>query len=88
MELNILLFLFAGIVLISSIIGFVLTKKIYVTPAIIFVLFSFLMLFFFNETFFVWVLIYTCFSIFITLIMFLYKKSRNRNINIEKKHRS
>lgn len=76
MELNILLFMFAGIVLISSIIGYIFTKKIYVTPAIIFVLFSFLMLSFFNETFFIWVIIYTFFSIFITLIMFLYKKSR------------
>ncbi|WP_084042905.1 DUF2651 family protein [Bacillus sp. J37] len=76
MELYTLLFIFAGVVFLTSIFGYIITRKIYVPPALIFVLFSFLMLLYFNETFFIWVIIYTCFSLFITFIMFLLFKNR------------
>ncbi|MBO1510783.1 DUF2651 family protein [Metabacillus bambusae] len=69
MEFMLILFIFPAIVLIMSIVGYVLTKKIYVTPALIFVLSSFLMLLFFNESFFIWVIVYTFLSVIVTVII-------------------
>jgi asparagine N-glycosylation enzyme membrane subunit Stt3 len=80
MEFMLILFIFPAIVLIMSIIGYVLTKKGYVTPALIFVLSSFLMLLFFNESFFIWVIVYTILSVIVTFIMafFINRKKENK----------
>jgi hypothetical protein len=76
MEFMLILFIFPAIVLIISIVGYVLTKKSYVTPALIFVLSSFLMLLFFNESFFIWVIVYTLLSGIVTLIMAVFKNRK------------
>lgn len=78
MEFLLILIIFPAIVFIMSIVGYLLTKKSYVTPAIVFVLFSFLMLLLFNESFFIWVIAYTLISVIVTLVMSLFKKRKTR----------
>ncbi|MFC0271036.1 DUF2651 family protein [Metabacillus herbersteinensis] len=60
--------IFPLLVFLATVIGYLLTKKVVVPPAIIFVVFSFISLLFFNETFFVWVITYTVLSVTITLL--------------------
>ncbi|MBM7605478.1 putative membrane protein [Metabacillus crassostreae] len=74
MEFLLILIIFPALILLLSIFGYMFTKKSYVTPAIIFVVFSFLMLIFFNETFFIWVIAYTVLSIIMTCIIILFQK--------------
>jgi Protein of unknown function (DUF2651) len=74
MEFLLIMFIFPAIVLILSIVGYLITKRSYVTPAIIFVLFSFLLLLFFNESFFIWVIVYSVLSVIISVIMSLFNK--------------
>jgi hypothetical protein len=78
MEFLLILIIFPAFVLLMSVFGYLLTKKSYVTPSIVFVLFSFLMLLFLNETFFIWVIGYTVFSIIISLIMSFFQKGNRR----------
>lgn len=78
MEFLLILIIFPAIVFIMSIVGYLLTQKNYVTPAIVFVLFSFLMLLLFNESFFIWVITYTLISVIVTLVMSLFKKRKTR----------
>ncbi|MGM0875552.1 MAG: DUF2651 family protein [Bacillota bacterium] len=78
MEFLLILIIFPAIVFIMSIVGYLLTQKSYVTPAIVFVLFSFLMLLLFNESFFIWVIGYTLISVIVTLMMLLFKKRKTR----------
>jgi Protein of unknown function (DUF2651) len=78
MEFLLIMFIFPAIVLILSIVGYLITKRSYVTPAIIFVLFSFLLLLFFNESFFIWVIVYSVLSVIISVIMSLFNKKEQK----------
>jgi hypothetical protein len=79
MEFLLIFIVFPIIVLIASIFGYIVTKKIYVTPAILFVLFSFLMLLLYNESFFIWVVLYTLLSVIVTMIMFLVERVKEKS---------
>ncbi|WP_226669516.1 DUF2651 family protein [Metabacillus litoralis] len=74
MEFLLILIIFPALILLLSTFGYMITKKSYVTPALIFVVFSFIMLIFFNETFFIWVIAYTVLSIIMTSLLILFKK--------------
>ncbi|APH03897.1 hypothetical protein A9C19_03480 [Bacillus weihaiensis] len=74
MEFLVIMIFFPIGVILLTLLGFYLTKKSYVTPSLIFVLFAFIMLLFFNESFFIWVVIYTILSIVTTLLVLFIKK--------------
>lgn len=62
-------------VLVASIIGFILIKKWFVMPALTFIVFIILTYTVFNESFFIWVVIYTILSIIVSVIMDVIIKS-------------
>ena len=68
MEFLMIFTIFPLLFILASVMGYILTKRIVVPPAIIFVAFSFISLLFFNETFFTWVITYTVLSVTITLL--------------------
>lgn len=74
MEFILVLFIIPIIVIAVSIFGYILLKKWFVVPVVTFLVFIVLMLAVLNETFFIWVVIYTIISIIISLIMKLFKK--------------
>ncbi|MFD2215826.1 DUF2651 family protein [Metabacillus endolithicus] len=78
MEFQLIFLVFPITVLVISIVGYSVTKKTYVTPAILFVLFTFLMLLLFNESFFIWVLLYTLLSVIVTMIMYLFGRIKRK----------
>ena len=78
MEFLFIMVIYPVIVVIMSIGGYLLTKKSYVTPSIIFVLFSFLLLIFYNESFFIWVIAYSALSIIISVIMSFFMKKTHK----------
>ncbi|MBD1382853.1 DUF2651 family protein [Bacillus sp. IB182487] len=62
------------IVIISSIIGFLVTKKWYIVPGITLILFTILSFTTFNESFFFWVIVYTLIAVLVCFIMLFVKK--------------
>lgn len=58
-----------AIVLITSIIGYLLFEKWFVTPLITLGVFTILTFLLFNETFFIWVIIYSALSLVVNLIL-------------------
>ncbi|MDG5472838.1 DUF2651 family protein [Jeotgalibacillus sp. ET6] len=78
MDLFLLLFIICPvIVLITSAAGFFLFPKRYIMPLVTFGVFTVLMFVFFNQSFFIWVIMYTCLSAVIT---FLFTFIRNRKL--------
>lgn len=69
MEFLLVLLVFPVIVIVASIIGMFLFKKWFVLPLLTLVIFSILTFTVFNESFFIWVVVYTIISIIISLIM-------------------
>ncbi|MGA4515636.1 DUF2651 family protein [Solibacillus silvestris] len=74
MEFLLVLFICPIIVFTASIIGYLITKKWFVVPTIIFILFTVLTFTVFNKTFFFWVLVYTILSFIVSLVMKFIKK--------------
>nr|WP_246483810.1 DUF2651 family protein [Heyndrickxia vini] len=74
MEFLLVLFICPIIVIVASILGIFLFRKWFVTPLLTFVVFIILTFTIFNESFFIWVVVYTILSIIISLIMKLIKK--------------
>lgn len=69
MEFLLVFLICPAIVLVASIIGFILIKKWFVMPALTFIVFIILTYTVFNESFFIWVVIYTILSIIVSVIM-------------------
>jgi hypothetical protein len=67
--ISLVLFIFPIAVIVASIIGFLLVRKWFVMPILTFIVFTILMLSVFNETFFIWVVIYTILSIVVSFVM-------------------
>jgi hypothetical protein len=63
-----------AIVLIASIIGYFLVKKWFIMPLLTFAVFTILTFTVFNESFFIWVVVYTILSVIVSLIMKFIKK--------------
>jgi Na+/H+ antiporter NhaC len=74
MEFLLVLFICPIIVLVASIIGFFLVRRWFVVPLLTFVVFTILTFTVFNESFFIWVAIYTILSVIVSLIMKFIKK--------------
>lgn len=74
MEFIFALFICPIIVIVASIIGYLLLKKWFVMPLLTFIVFTVLTFTYFNETFFIWVVVYTIISAVVTLIMKFGKK--------------
>ncbi|MED4531195.1 DUF2651 family protein [Metabacillus fastidiosus] len=66
--------MFPIIVILAPIIGYLLTRKWFVIPLLIFVVFTILTFTIFNESFFIWTVLYTILSLIISLIMKFLKK--------------
>ena len=77
MEFLFALFICPIIVFTASIIGYQITKKWFIVPAITFILFTVLTFTVFNKTFFFWVLVYTILSIIVSLIMKFINKANS-----------
>ncbi|KPB06239.1 DUF2651 family protein [Bacillus sp. CHD6a] len=69
MEFLLVLFIFPAAVIVASIIGILLFKKWFIVPALTLVVFAILMFTLFNESFFIWVVVYTILSVIISLIV-------------------
>lgn len=69
MEFLLVLFICPIIVIVSSIIGIFLFKKWFVIPLLTFIVFTILTFTIFNESFFIWVVVYTILSIIVSLMM-------------------
>ncbi|MGD7046510.1 DUF2651 family protein [Jeotgalibacillus proteolyticus] len=77
MDLFLLLFLICPvIVLILSAAGFFLFPKWYVMPLVTFAVFTVLMFVFFNQSFIIWVVMYTCLSAVITFLFTFIRKRK------------
>lgn len=74
MEFLLVFFICPIIVLVTSIIGFLVVRRWFVMPLLTFVVFTILVFTVFNESFFIWVVIFTILSVVISLIMKLIKK--------------
>lgn len=74
MEFFLVLFLLPIIVLVTSIIGFLVVKKWFVMPFLTFVVLTILTFTVFNETFFIWAVVFSLLSLIISLIMNFLKK--------------
>ncbi|MBP0726628.1 DUF2651 family protein [Bacillus sp. RG28] len=74
MEFLLVLFICPIIVLVASIIGFLVVRRWFVMPLLTFVVFTILTFTVFNDTFFIWVVVYTILSVIVSLIMKLIKK--------------
>lgn len=68
-EFVLVLFFCPLLVLIASVIGYFILKKWYITPLVTLVIFTILMFTVFNESFFIWVIIYTVISFIVSLFM-------------------
>ncbi|CRK83043.1 DUF2651 family protein [Neobacillus massiliamazoniensis] len=67
--ISLILFIFPIAVIVASIIGFLVVRKWFVMPLFTFIVFAILMFSVFNETFFIWVVIYTILSIAVSFAM-------------------
>ncbi|MGG3889938.1 DUF2651 family protein [Metabacillus fastidiosus] len=75
LEIVLLLFtIFPIIVILASIIGYLLIKKWFVIPLLTSVVFTILTFTIFNESFFIWTVLYTILSLIMSLIMKFSKK--------------
>ncbi|MCC3359473.1 DUF2651 family protein [Bacillus sp. REN16] len=74
MEFILVLFICPIIVLIASIFGFLVVRRWFVMPLLTFIVFAILTFTVFNESFFVWVIVYTIISVIVSLIMKFIKK--------------
>ncbi len=72
-----ILYIFPAFVLIASVVGFFLIKKWFAIPLLIFIIFFILTFTVFNESFFIWVIVYTVLSIIIYFIMLFITKAMN-----------
>ncbi|WP_000615438.1 DUF2651 family protein [Bacillus cereus] len=61
--------LFPVLIIVLSVIAYLKLKKIFIMPIIIFMLSILFMIVFANETFFVWVIIYTVLSLLVGLLL-------------------
>ncbi|MGX6443894.1 DUF2651 family protein [Neobacillus sp. K501] len=68
-EFVLVLFLCPLLVLIASVIGYIIFRKWYFIPLVTLITFTILMFTYFNESFFIWVIIYTVISCIVSLIM-------------------
>ncbi|MBP2239752.1 putative membrane protein YccC [Cytobacillus eiseniae] len=57
------------IVAVTSIIGYILVRRWFVMPLITFIVFTIFTFTIFNETFIIWVVVYTILSVIISLMM-------------------
>ena len=73
-EFTYVLFICPLIVLISSIIGCLIIKKWFVMPVVTLIIFSIYTFTNFNESFFIWVIIYTAISLIINVVISIIKK--------------
>lgn len=71
---SLVLIILPTVVIITSIVGFLLVKRWYVLPLTSFVVFTILTFTVFNESFFIWVVVYTILSVIVSLIMKFIKK--------------
>lgn len=75
MEFLLVLFICPSIVLVASIIVFFFVgRRWFVMPLLTFVVFIILTFTVFNETFFIWVVVYTILSVIVSLLMKIIKK--------------
>ncbi|WP_102275603.1 DUF2651 family protein [Cytobacillus massiliigabonensis] len=74
MEFQFVLLIFPAMVIVASIIGIFLFKKWFVVPALTLIVFTFLLFTVFNESFLIWVVVYTILSVIISLIVQLIKR--------------
>ena len=77
MDFAMILYIFPAFVLIASVVGFFLIKKWFAIPLLIFIIFFILTFTVFNESFFIWVIVYTVLSIIIYFIMLFITKAMN-----------
>lgn len=68
-EFTMVLFLFPLVVLIASLIGYLIFKKLFVMPLVTLVVFIVLAFTIFNQTFFIWAIIYTVLSFLVSFIL-------------------
>ncbi|MEH7108846.1 DUF2651 family protein, partial [Bacillus sp. JJ1764] len=66
MEFSLILLIFPIVVVVSSIIGFLFFRKWFVMPLLTFVVFALLMMSIFNESFLIWLILYTILSIIVS----------------------
>ncbi|WP_431030188.1 DUF2651 family protein [Lysinibacillus sp. LZ02] len=66
------------IVLIASVLSYLLFKKWFIAPLAVFGTLTILTFTIFNNTFFIWVIVFTIFSIFISVSMVIIKKQNGR----------
>jgi hypothetical protein len=69
MEFSLILFIFPIVVVVTSIIGFLLFRKWFVMPLLTFIVFAFLMMTVYNESFLSWLVLYTILSIIVSYPM-------------------
>ncbi|MGJ7909924.1 DUF2651 family protein [Neobacillus sp. LXY-1] len=77
MEFSLILFIFPIVVVVTSIIGFLLFRKWFVMPLLTFIVFALLMMSIFNDSFLIWLILYTILSIIVSYPMkFIWKLSK------------
>ncbi|CQR48058.1 hypothetical protein BN1058_02400 [Paraliobacillus sp. PM-2] len=74
MEFLFALFICPIIIIVASIMGYFIFKKWFVMPLLTLIVFTVLTFTVFNESFFIWVLIYIIISVVVTLIFKFSKK--------------
>jgi len=74
MEFALVMFILPAIVIVTSIIGMLAVKKWFAMPIITFIVFIILTFTVFNETFFIWVVVYTVISLIISLLINLIRR--------------
>lgn len=74
MEFIFVLFICPIIVILASIVGYLLFKNWFVMPLLTLIIFTILTFTVFNESFFIWVVVYTIVSVVVSLIMKYIKK--------------
>ncbi len=62
------------IVIAASIIGYLVIRRWFVMPLLTFIVFTILTFTVFNESFFIWVVVFTIISVIVSLIMKFIKK--------------
>lgn len=74
MEFLMVFLIYPIIVLAASVIGFLVIRRWFVMPLLTFVVFTLLTFTVLNESFFIWVVVYTILSVIVSLIMKFIKK--------------
>ncbi|MBS4538645.1 DUF2651 family protein [Clostridium sp. D2Q-11] len=79
MEFILVLMIFPAIIIFLSMIATLITKKFFILPIITFITFLVLTYTIFNDTFLIWVIIYTALSLIVSVSTLFIMNKENKN---------